>query len=109
MFRSEFVRYLIAGTFAICGAGIVICANRADFLRNIVRSSDSASKWEAATSAFGVGILTLFAVTCALVLDAIVRNIFKLFAHNLHFSLRALLIAFTISAIFFALFGAIIR
>jgi len=108
MFRSEPVRYLIAGAFAICGAGLVICANRAAYLRT-GPGWDAAGKWDRTASVFGVGIIALLAIALALVIDAIVRRLFKLRARDVHFSLRTLLIAMTLFAAFFALYGALIR
>ena len=100
--RRETLRYFVAGAFAICGAGLVVCANMRFYGR-------SAELWKRGADAFGIGLLALLAVTLVLVFEAILRFIFGWQPPKVRFGLRTLLIAMTLFAIFFGLIGVVLR
>jgi hypothetical protein len=97
---------VVAGAFAFCGAGLVVCANRSASLRGLGRGGEF---WERGGAAFGIGMLALLAVTLALVVEAVLRFIFGWQPSNLQFGMRTLLIAMTLFAIFFGLIGIVLR
>lgn len=106
MDRAEGIRYVVAAGFVACGAGLVICANRADHLQTLHGYQYG---WVSAANGFAIGLLAFLVATAALIIDAVVRFAFKLGPSKIRFGLQTLLIAMTLFAVFFALVGVLIR
>lgn len=104
--RRETFRYFVAGAFAICGTGLVVCANRAESMRVFGRSAEL---WNRGAGAFGIGMLAVLAVTLALVVEAILRFIFGWQPPKVRFGMRTSLIAITLFALLFGLLGILVR
>jgi hypothetical protein len=69
--RIDSARKIVALIFGLCGAGLVVCANRATHLRQIVRQSPAG--WEWGAHAFAIAMLLCLAVVIALVVEGILR------------------------------------
>jgi hypothetical protein len=113
--RIDQARKAVAITAALCGAGLVVCANRTEHLQAIRREPGI---WDWGTIAFGVALLACFATTGALVVEAMVRFFWNLPRHvrylwnlprhlRIQFRLRTLLIVMTLVAIALGLLAAI--
>lgn len=69
--RIDLLRRLVAIAFGVCGAGLVICANRRAHLDPY--SIQSAELWQRGAYLFGIGLIALFTITLLLVIEGIAR------------------------------------
>jgi len=113
--RIDLARKAVAITAAVCGAGLVVCANRMAHLQAIGRESGA---WDWGTLAFGIALVACFATTGALVIEGLVRFLWIFprharflwnFLRHVHFQfrLRTLLIVMTLTALALGLLAAI--
>jgi hypothetical protein len=102
--RVDLIRKLVAFAFGICGLGLVICANQAQFA---TRRTDA---WEVGALASGIGMLAFLAATVALVIEGIGRLVWlKGKQTKFQFRLRTLLILMTLFAVILGFFAVVVK
>ena len=114
--RIDLARKAVAITAAVCGAGLVVCANRTEHLEAIRRDPGA---WDWGAVVFGISLLACFVATGALAIEGIARFIWNSPRHvrlvwnflrhaHLQFRLRTLLIVMTLVALALGLIASIV-
>jgi hypothetical protein len=105
--RIDTARKIVAVMFGLCGAGVVVCANRAHHVRRVLGQDPGAWGW--VTDAFATAMFVCLGVTFALVVEGVVRFIWNFPRQaRIQFRLRTLLIVMTLVALALGLIASIV-